>query len=877
MESRRIKGRKLHFQKKFRAGLKRLLPLLLSANIVLTPVLLPLCSYAGQGSGMEFAAAGMEAEEAAVNNRAGAFEGGKTGEAADSDEGVTGEEEGTEAPRSAEASDVGENEDGNLYIEDVGGDALEPEDSDGVSEGAAVEGGAAKANGSGTERSGLKTASPSRPERLPRGTEQIRIRCRAVEAEKKLLKVPYGTAEEALPFPEFLLGDIVGVSENSRVEIRVLHWQAEKKYEPEEPGDCRYRPESMEIEDPELENAEITYLDLPEFTVRVLESAISGTEAEPFVISTREDLLLFARQVNEEIINSKDFYAVLAEDIDLKGAAFTPIGSVKTAFRGHFDGGGHKILNLKIEDAVYGGFFAHVGEGASIENLGIESGSVTGEEYAAGIAAYAKGREILIDTCYNKASVRGDEKKSRATGGICGYGSKVSIKNVWNEGDIEGKSRVGGIAGELLGDYSGALVESALNKGAVSGQDRVGGVTGRCDSYAVLSESRNEGAVSGNLEKVGGITGEAGKEVKKCRNEGAVTAPKADEVGGIAGRSESRISEACNTASVEGGKQVGGVAGYGKKELLKSCNTGSVKAYEGSAGGIVGLLDASRWSESTIGCCYNIGKIEGDEDSGLVGTLDKSTRATIEYSYALGKFTKDTLLKEGDKARFTNVYYLGEESTEDGQRPKDCFESGELSFLLNEGKEKIWITDSITTELDNAPEKAPVFAAEEQTPENLYSIKLKNTESKEARLGELKAPFAVKAGERVQLEKKIYAPKENMEYLAEYKDKGGLDIGEDDSFVMPEKNVEISYRIIPKLAAGTVLKVTYKFEDGATADRVESYTVPDHKVKKPEEPKREGYTFLGWFKDNKVQRSGYREAVSHEGGLKQSIRRKGAS
>ena len=73
MESRRIKGRKLHFQKKFRAGLKRLLPLLLSANIVLTPVLLPLCSYAGQGSGMEFAAAGMEAEEAAVNNRAGAF------------------------------------------------------------------------------------------------------------------------------------------------------------------------------------------------------------------------------------------------------------------------------------------------------------------------------------------------------------------------------------------------------------------------------------------------------------------------------------------------------------------------------------------------------------------------------------------------------------------------------------------------------------------------------------------------------------------------------------------------------------------------------------------------------------------------------------
>ncbi len=60
-----------------------------------------------------------------------------------------------------------------------------------------------------------------------------------------------------------------------------------------------------------------------------------------------------------------------------------------------------KILNLKIEDAVYGGFFAHVGEGASIENLGIESGSVTGEEYAAGIAAYAKGREILIDTCYN--------------------------------------------------------------------------------------------------------------------------------------------------------------------------------------------------------------------------------------------------------------------------------------------------------------------------------------------------------------------------------------------------------------------------------------------------------------------------------------------
>ena len=149
------------------------------------------------------------------------------------------------------------------------------------------------------------------------------------------------------------------------------------------------------------------------------------TEMQAIRITCAEELAWLAVQVN-----GSDTYAGkyirLTADIDLENIPWIPIGnkpsaSVKTQiFLGDFDGRGHKISNLKVSEAYNSGLFGHVGyadlatKGASIKNLGIESGTVEatgGSAYAGGICGTLSC--AVIENCYNKASV---SSKDRAGG-----------------------------------------------------------------------------------------------------------------------------------------------------------------------------------------------------------------------------------------------------------------------------------------------------------------------------------------------------------------------------------------------------------------------------------------------------------------------------
>jgi hypothetical protein len=98
-------------------------------------------------------------------------------------------------------------------------------------------------------------------------------------------------------------------------------------------------------------------LDQPTLEVVTTADDISGndggeTEADPFLISTGEELIQLAVNINNGTITAGQFY-VVAENIDLDGAVWTPIGITdETAFRGHFDFNGKVISNYTLDPDI---------------------------------------------------------------------------------------------------------------------------------------------------------------------------------------------------------------------------------------------------------------------------------------------------------------------------------------------------------------------------------------------------------------------------------------------------------------------------------------------------------------------------------------------
>lgn len=88
----------------------------------------------------------------------------------------------------------------------------------------------------------------------------------------------------------------------------------------------------------------------------------SGTAASPYIIETAAEL--------QSIQNNLAAYYKLANDINLQGVSFTPIGSTSYPFTGEFDGAGYTISNLVISSSTQpSGFFSCLGSGATIKDV----------------------------------------------------------------------------------------------------------------------------------------------------------------------------------------------------------------------------------------------------------------------------------------------------------------------------------------------------------------------------------------------------------------------------------------------------------------------------------------------------------------------------
>ncbi len=240
----------------------------------------------------------------------------------------------------------------------------------------------------------------------------------------------------------------------------------------------------------------------------------SGTEDDPWLITTGDELAFLAQQVFNRVDDYEGEYFRLQNDIDLGGDLESPsewslpIGRGVFYFQGNFDGNHKQILNIyrNAADQSNAGFFGSIGSSGSVKNLTVASGTLVGKDYVGGISAKNEG---LIENCYNFADVTAMQTGGRFAyaGGIVGD-NMGTIRNCVNFGTVTGESRIGGIVGDLnVNKLTTGLMERCINFGTIritegSAYASIGGLAGSIssanDNMAIIRNCANFGILDLN-------------------------------------------------------------------------------------------------------------------------------------------------------------------------------------------------------------------------------------------------------------------------------------------------------------------------------------------------------------------------------------------
>ena len=178
-----------------------------------------------------------------------------------------------------------------------------------------------------------------------------------------------------------------------------------------------------------------------------------------FLISSADELVFFAKDVNVNHNNYADKTVKLMADIDLAGKKWIPVGQTQvSSFQGTFDGQNHTIKNMTVNYTgtnsdyacgLFGWIELHNGSPIVIQNVRFDNANVTGIKYTGVVAGYANGAsgaEIKNCTVANSTVV----SNTKNAGGIIGYmGRGVLTGNTVSGCTISAKFDVGGIANSV--------------------------------------------------------------------------------------------------------------------------------------------------------------------------------------------------------------------------------------------------------------------------------------------------------------------------------------------------------------------------------------------------------------------------------------------
>ena len=380
----------------------------------------------------------------------------------------------------------------------------------------------------------------------------------------------------------------------------------------------------------------------------------SGTAADPYQIGNADQLMWFAAKVNGSTKKStSNLCAKLTSDIDLTGKEWTPIGQATNtysdyvAYGGTFDGGGHMVSGLAINNAkTYQALFGYV-KGGTIRDLTVKGSvktSTKSSSYAAGIVSY--GNPVTIKNCTNEVDVTASAKGYAA--GVCAYlGTGSKMESCANKGSVSGYGDyVGGVAGTVTG--STTTITGCFNHGVVINTGKpgsmnycTGGIAGGIATGVTVERCGNTGNITSTLKRTGGIAGSAGGTINACFNTGTITGIYG--VGGIAGDSGT------SDAKVAGCYNTGDVKGVSPSASFKDTNAKGI-------GGIIGGVGGTRYKASVSGC-YNMGTVSNASTltditvGGIVGCSAAKTysgTATENLMTVANCWYLDTTAAQGD-------------------------------------------------------------------------------------------------------------------------------------------------------------------------------------------------------------------------------------
>lgn len=317
---------------------------------------------------------------------------------------------------------------------------------------------------------------------------------------------------------------------------------------------------------------------------------------------------------------------ILLNDLDMGNRDFTGIGGT-SAFSGSFDGGGHKLTNLKVTGSGNTGLFASVlsqgNQYQVIANLTVEGGSITGSGVYTGLIGYCRveGSNLTLDGLTMKdVKVSATGGTGSGVGGIAG-GINVSavtrqytdftVKNCTVSGTL---SAPGGYAGGIAG-----VLEHRDSSGG-SGNSQV--LLQKCDtsvSFLRGSSPATTGGILGAVTVNNDSGNRKGLTVEQCTANGvtgASTSLKNALYGGVAGR-----LTAVNGRTVNG--YYDGGAGY--RNVIDIQISGCTNTADGTgaetAGGMLGEVSLSGYSgrESDITANQNSVTLTNCKNSGAMG------------------------------------------------------------------------------------------------------------------------------------------------------------------------------------------------------------------------------------------------------------------
>lgn len=403
-----------------------------------------------------------------------------------------------------------------------------------------------------------------------------------------------------------------------------------------------------------------------------------GSEENPYQISTGAQLAYLSEQVSGgEEYDGKQF--VLNADLNLNHRPWLPIGSLKNAFRGSFDGQGHTISNLTVADngtdprylGLFGVFIGETMKNLRLHQVKIISanalytGSLAGQIGSMARVENCHAEHVSIETGAMNGGLVGvlsrDFNLDPTEGRVLGCTVKaVSIVQTKSDGHGYSGGMFGGIAPGNKGDsylIENCWAEGAINVAKSAGENDIyasaGGLFGKIDNgwYDADPAQTNKRAditirgcgadvsiEASGLGYTGGLIAEGSLlTLEDCRAMGTVNGGAL--TGGLYGYGDGLVLTDCSSSGdVSGAWSVGGLVGGGTSNSYKNCHaTGDVTATDWHVGGLVGYGPKSKLER-----CFATGDVTvhtAGWASRAGGLLGNGFDSTVENCFALGDVT----------------------------------------------------------------------------------------------------------------------------------------------------------------------------------------------------------------------------------------------